>query len=139
MPILLSRPRTSTSRARRSSRAQGQQVLKKGYGLADLKHKIAAKSKTVYPIRQLTTDFTAAAIMQLQDQGKLSVKDPMCKYLPSCPTQLQPLTIDQLLTYTSGLPKPAIDVTKPFTAQQLMTSFGTAAGEIYAGHQMGVR
>lgn len=111
----------------------GQQVLKKGYGLADHQRRSKAQSKTVYPIRQLTTDFTATAILQLQDQNKLSVKDQMCKYLPSCPAPLQPITIDQLMTYTSGLPSPKIDVTKPFTAQDLMTSFGTEAPKFTPG------
>ncbi len=112
---------------------QGQQVLRKGYGLANRPRKNVANSRTVYPIRQLTTDFTATAILQLQDQGKLSVKDPMCKYLPSCPTALQPITIDQLLMYSSGLPSPKLDVTKPFTVQDLMNSFSTTPPKFAAG------
>ncbi len=111
----------------------GQQILRKGYGMANLQSKVPDKPKTIFPIRQLTTDFTATAVLQLQDQHKLSVKDPMCKYLPSCPTALQPITIEQLLTYSSGLPSPKIDVSKPFTVQQLMASFGTETPKFTPG------
>jgi CubicO group peptidase (beta-lactamase class C family) len=50
--------------------------------------------------------FTAMAILMLQAQDKLNVQDPVCLYIPECPTTWQDITIHQLLTHTSGIPNP---------------------------------
>ena len=52
----------------------------------------------------MTKQFTAMAILMLQNQGKLSVQDPLCSYLKSCPEAWKPITLRQLLTHTSGIP-----------------------------------
>jgi CubicO group peptidase (beta-lactamase class C family) len=52
----------------------------------------------------LTKPITGLAVMMLQDRGMLDTNDPICKYLPDCPAEWQPITIHHLLTHTSGIP-----------------------------------
>ncbi len=59
--------------------------------------------QTVFRIGSITKQFTAMAIMMLQERGKLNVNDPICKYLENCPAAWQPVTIRHLLTNTSGI------------------------------------
>lgn len=78
-------------------------VLSKGYGLADRENSIPNTPQTRFLIGSLTKAFTAMAIMQLQEQGKLSVSDPICDYLAECPDTWQDITIHHLLTHSSGI------------------------------------
>jgi len=83
-------------------------VWAKGYGYADLEEKTPATPSTVYRIGSITKVFTSTAIMQLRDQGKLRLDDPVSMHLPwfSVPKRFPDapeITIRQLLTHTSGL------------------------------------
>jgi CubicO group peptidase (beta-lactamase class C family) len=78
-------------------------ILSQGYGLADRKAEIPITTDTPFHILGLSDTFTALAIMQLQEQGKLRVEDSICNYLDICPAAWEPITIHQLLTHTSGL------------------------------------
>jgi CubicO group peptidase (beta-lactamase class C family) len=87
-------------------------VWAKGYGYSDLEKKIPATPSTVYRIGSITKLFTSTAILQLRDQGKLRLDDPVSLYLPwfhiRNPYPDAPeITIRQLLTHTSGLPREA--------------------------------
>ena len=82
----------------------GQVILSKGYGLADHDKKISNTPQTRFPIGGLTQQFTALAVLMLQEEGKLDVQDNICKYLSECPDAWKAITIHQLLTYSSGLP-----------------------------------
>ena len=82
----------------------GQVILSKGYGLADREKKTPNTAQTKFRIASITKQFTAMAIMLLQEQGKLNVQDKICKYLKDCPATWQSITIYQLLTHTSGIP-----------------------------------
>jgi CubicO group peptidase (beta-lactamase class C family) len=82
----------------------GKVLLSKGYGLANAEHKIPNSSKIVYRLGSITKQFTAVAILQLQEQGKLNVQDPISKYLPSYP-QGDKITIHHLLTHSAGIPE----------------------------------
>ncbi len=82
----------------------GIKIVSKGYGMANYELDVPNTPQTVFRIASLTKGFTAAAIMQLQEKGKLSVEDPICKYLDNCPAAWQPIRIKHLLTHTSGLP-----------------------------------
>ena len=85
--------------------ARGDQVLlSRGYGRADVARGTANGPTTRFDIGDLTEQLTGAAILQLQRQGRLSVEDPVCRYLPRCPVAWRPITIHHLLTHTSGLP-----------------------------------
>ena len=82
----------------------GQIILSKGYGLADHDQKVANTPQTRFPIVGLTEQFTALAVLMLQEQGKLNLQDNICQYLSACPDAWQTITIHHLLTHSSGLP-----------------------------------
>ena len=79
-------------------------ILDRGYGIADLEWNAPADAGTPFRIGSLTKQFTAAAIMKLVEQGKLSLDDPLARYVPEFDTGGRTVTIRQLLNHTSGLP-----------------------------------
>jgi CubicO group peptidase (beta-lactamase class C family) len=84
---------------------RGTVVFAAGYGFADLRAGVPASADTVYGIGSITKQFTAAAILQLQEDGKLALDDDIHTYLPGYPTNGQKITIRQLLSHTSGVPE----------------------------------
>lgn len=74
-----------------------------GYGFADQEKKTLVASRTVFNVGQLTNAFTGVAIMQLKEEGKLNLDDPMTKYLPWAPQSWSKVTIRHCLTHTSGI------------------------------------
>lgn len=82
----------------------GKVLLRKGYGMANLEHGVPISPETVFEVGSVTKQFTAAAILMLQERGKLSVQDDITKHLPDFPTQGKKVTIHHLLTHTSGIP-----------------------------------
>lgn len=82
----------------------GATLASKGYGLANIELNVPNTPQTVFRLASLTKQFTALAIMALQERGKLSTGDSVCKYLDACPAAWQPITIRHLLTHTSGIP-----------------------------------
>jgi CubicO group peptidase (beta-lactamase class C family) len=82
----------------------GRVLVNKGYGMANVEDDVPNTPQTKFRIGSLTKQFTAAAILLMQERGALDVQDSICKYLPSCPAAWQPITIHHLLTHTSGLP-----------------------------------
>jgi CubicO group peptidase (beta-lactamase class C family) len=86
--------------------ARGENVLlRKGYGYAERSFKNPFTPKTKVRIASLTKQFTAAAILKLQDEGKLSVDDPVCRHIRPCPDAWAPVTLHHLLTHTAGVPE----------------------------------
>jgi D-alanyl-D-alanine carboxypeptidase len=81
----------------------GQPIFRKGYGIANLELNIPIKPEMVFRIASLTKQFTAAAIMMLAEQGKLAVSDDITKFIPTYPTKGKMITIENLLTHTSGI------------------------------------
>jgi CubicO group peptidase (beta-lactamase class C family) len=81
----------------------GQVILSQGYGMANIELKTPNTPETKFHIGSLTKQFTAMAILQLQQQGKLDVQESACKYIEDCPEAWQPITIHQLLIHTSGI------------------------------------
>jgi CubicO group peptidase (beta-lactamase class C family) len=79
-------------------------VLQAAYGYADLDWSIENHAGTKFRIGSLTKQFTAAAILLLQEQGKLSVHEPIGTYLPGLPDAWKTVTVENLLTHTSGIP-----------------------------------
>jgi CubicO group peptidase (beta-lactamase class C family) len=82
---------------------RGDLIVAKGYGMADLESSVPASIETVYRIGSITKQFTALGIMQLIEQGKMSLDDEITKFLPDYPTQGHRVTIRHLLTHTSGI------------------------------------
>lgn len=81
----------------------GRLVLARGYGFADLENDVPATAETIYRLGSITKQFTALAIMQLAEQGKLSVDDELTKFLPDYPTAGHKVTVHHLLNHTSGI------------------------------------
>jgi CubicO group peptidase (beta-lactamase class C family) len=82
----------------------GQPIVSKSYGMANIELNVPNTPQTVFRVASVTKQFTATAIMMLQERGKLNVNDPICKYLADCPATWQPITVHQLLVHTSGIP-----------------------------------
>lgn len=82
----------------------GKPIFRKAYGLADMEKKTRLAPEDVMRIASMTKQFTAAAIMLLAEQGKLKLDDDFTAHLPDYPKQKNKITIDQLLTHTSGIP-----------------------------------
>jgi CubicO group peptidase (beta-lactamase class C family) len=80
----------------------GRFVYSRGFGFANLETQSAATAKWVYLIGSVTKQFTAAAVMLLAEDGKLSVDAPLSTYLPDFPRGAE-ITLRQMLTHTSGL------------------------------------
>ena len=87
-------------------------VYARGFGFADLEKQLPVDEDTPFRMASITKTFTATALLQLRDAGKLRLDDPVRDYLPwfnirqRFPDQ-PPITIRQLLTHTSGLPREA--------------------------------
>ena len=78
-------------------------LLLKAYGKADVEGDMPTTVDTVFPISSDTKQFTAAAILQLRDQGKLSLDDGITKWLPDFDTRGNKVTLRHLLGHTSGI------------------------------------
>ena len=81
----------------------GDVVFEKAFGLADLEHNVPNTPQTIFESGSVAKQFTAAALVLLQQDGKLSIDDPVRKYIPELPDYGAPLTIRHLLNHTSGL------------------------------------
>jgi CubicO group peptidase (beta-lactamase class C family) len=81
----------------------GEPVLARGYGLADREQGIPWTPGTVSCVGSITKQFTAAAILRLEEEGRLRVTDPITKYFADVPADKSAITLHQLLTHTSGI------------------------------------
>lgn len=81
----------------------GKPAFRKSYGMAELETRRAAGPDTHYRLASVSKQFTAAAILLLAEDGKLSIDDPVKKWLPSLPPAADPITIRELLSHTGGL------------------------------------
>jgi D-alanyl-D-alanine carboxypeptidase len=81
----------------------GRIVKSKGYGFADLQSNSPAAPQTVYEIGSMTKQFTAAAVMMLAEEGKISLDDQLTKYFPAAPDWWKQITVRHLLTHTAGI------------------------------------
>jgi len=81
---------------------QNKNIFERSYGWQDAEKKILNQDQSVYQIASLTKSFTALIIVKLSEEGKLSVKDPVSKFIPDYPRGNE-ITIEHLLTHTSGI------------------------------------
>ncbi|MDJ0572500.1 MAG: serine hydrolase [Pleurocapsa sp. MO_192.B19] len=84
-------------------RRAGKVLLSKGYGMANLEHSIPNTPQTKFRLASITKQFTAAAILKLQEQNLLDVSNSIAAYLPDYPHG-EKITIHQLLNHTAGIP-----------------------------------
>ena len=82
----------------------GKPIFRKAYGAANREWMIPNGAATRYRIGSVTKQFTAAAILQLVDESKLGLDDPIGKYLPGLPASWTQASVRQLLLHTSGIP-----------------------------------
>ncbi|MHB9108097.1 MAG: serine hydrolase [Armatimonadota bacterium] len=95
----------------------GKVLLNRGYGPANREWNLSNRPRTKFRVGSITKPFTAAAILLLQECGKLRVQDPIGKYLADCPEAWKGVTIHHLLSHTSGISDQTI-ITDP--AQRAM-------------------
>ena len=110
--------------------ARDKEVLfSKGFGSADLEWDVPNAPNTKFRLGSVTKQFTAASILLLEERGKLSVDDPVKKYMTDAPAAWDKITIMHLLTHTSGIPNftsfPDYPKLEPFTTTtaQLVARF----------------
>ena len=81
----------------------GKTVFRKAYGMAHLELGVPLSPDSVFRLGSITKQFTAVAVLILAEEGKLSLSDPVTKFLPDYPTQGHVITVEHLLNHTSGI------------------------------------
>ena len=107
----------------------GKIIFEKGYGYRDIQNKIQNTQNTIFQVGSMTKQFTAAVILKLVEQQKLSLDDKVSKYFPDL-KRGDEITIKNLLTHTSGLSEIFRDTLflkenkqKPISKQKLLSFF----------------
>ncbi|MBF2004367.1 MAG: serine hydrolase [Chlorogloeopsis fritschii C42_A2020_084] len=118
----------------------GEVLLSAGYGMANLEHNVPNTPQTKFRLGSITKQFTATAILQLQEQGLLEVQDSISNYLPDYPNGKK-ITIHHLLNHTSGIPNytefSSFEQTKKIkvTLNDLITRFSSEPLEFTPGER----
>lgn len=101
----------------------GKVVLEKGYGFSNLEHQVAVKPETIFQSGSVGKQFTAAAVMLLVEEGKISLDEKIGKYLGEVPESWKNVTVRHLLTHTGGMTDyPAdFDFRRDYTEEDLLT------------------
>lgn len=122
----------------------GKVIKEKGYGYANVEHSVPVDEKTVFQSGSIGKTFTAALVMLLAEDGKLSLEDPISRHLANTPPEWAGITIRHLLTHTSGLGDPykVLDFRKDYSDEELIALEATipvlfAPGESYSYSNMG--
>lgn len=85
--------------------ARGDQILfRQAYGMADIQNQTPLRVDTRFRLASISKQFTAAAILKLQDDGRLKTSDKVCAWIQPCPEAWADLTIAHLISHTSGVP-----------------------------------
>lgn len=96
----------------------GVPLVRRAFGRANLELDVPCKPESVYRLGSITKQFTATAVLILAERGKLKLSDPIGKYVPKAPKTWNDITIEHLLTHTSGI----VDYTSLPTFPKLMTT-----------------
>jgi len=83
---------------------RGEVLFRRAYGMADIELGVPMEPEHVLEIASITKQFTAVAILQLVEQGRLGLEDDVRKHLPGFDTRGRTITVEQVLTHTAGLP-----------------------------------
>ncbi len=81
----------------------GKAIYQKGFGMANLEYGIPITTKTKFHVASLSKQFTAFMILKLEEEGLLSINDDVRKYIPELPDYGKTITINHLLTHSSGI------------------------------------
>jgi CubicO group peptidase (beta-lactamase class C family) len=100
----------------------GNIVLAKGYGLANIELQVPVKPETVFQSGSMGKQFTATAVMMLVEEGKIALDDPISKYIQGAPASWNDVTIRELLTHTAGFTDypDKFDFRRDYTEAQLL-------------------
>lgn len=102
----------------------GNPVLVKGYGLANVEHQVAVKPETIFQSGSVGKQFTAMAVMMLVEEGKVGLDDSITKYFEGAPESWKKITVRNLLSHTSGIPdyeaKNFVDLHKEYSEADLL-------------------
>lgn len=92
----------------------GNPVVNKGYGLANVEHNVPVTAETVIRLGSVSKQFFSTAILKLQEEGKLNIEDPVHRFFPDAPETWRPILVKHLMSHTSGLKResPAYDNNK---------------------------
>ena len=105
-------------------RRGGHALLDRGFGFADYEQRRRNTRETVYQIASISKQCVAAAILLLQEQGALSMRDRAHTWIPDCPAAWEPITLHHLLTHTSGIGTwedlPELSLFEPKTTEDLL-------------------
>ena len=116
-------------------------LLLHGYGFANLEDNAPATPRTVFRIGSLTKQFTAAAVLQLVQEGRVSLDDTIQRFLPTYPTRGHRVTIRHLLTHTSGIKSYTsidhFDVNRDRPADSLIAAFSAEPFDFPPGERYG--
>jgi CubicO group peptidase (beta-lactamase class C family) len=82
----------------------GKIVLLKSFGTANIENSVLVSNQTVFPLHSITKAFVGVAVMQLVEDKKLELAAPISRYLDNLPVAWQAITVQQLMTHTSGIP-----------------------------------
>ena len=82
----------------------GRIVLERGYGWASAAARVPNTATTRFRIGSLTKPFTAMAVLELENAGRLRLTDHVCRFISECPAAWGPIMLQELLTHTSGIP-----------------------------------
>lgn len=105
----------------------GNVVLARGYGLANVEHQVPVKPETIFQSGSTGKQFTATAVMLLVEEGKLSLEDKISKYFTDAPEAWRDITLRHLLTHTSGMTDypPDFDLRRDYTEDELFQRIKT--------------
>ena len=107
--------------------SNGEIVLARGYGLANVEHQAPVKPETIFQSGSMGKQFTATAVMMLVEDGKISLDDKLTKYFTDAPETWNKITVRHLLTHTSGMtdyPRD-FDLRRDYTEDELVKRIKT--------------
>jgi CubicO group peptidase (beta-lactamase class C family) len=124
----------------------GAVIKAQGYGLANVELDVPVKPETIFQTGSVGKQFTATAVMMIVEEGKVSLDDPISKYLPGTPASWSAIRVRHLLSHTSGVPdyetdslkkgkEAFIDLRKDYTEDELLRKFETLPLEFAPGEK----
>ena len=101
---------------------RGELLAAKGYGQANVEHRVPVTSETIFQSGSVGKTFTAALVMTLVEEGKVALDSPVTRYFPDAPPSWQAVKVHHLLSHTSGIPdydEKRVDIRRDYTDDEL--------------------
>ena len=115
----------------------GQVLLERGYSMANWATQTPNTPQTRFYLGSVTKEFTAMAILLLQQRGKLKVQNSICAYVIPCPPPWRPVTLHDILTHTSGIPELSTEQLSAASPAAWIASFDNAPLAFTPGSEFG--